>query len=103
MRKLWILWRALDGFSHYGDEMRFVVRAETEPEARELAQEEANQRGGDMIRNDDPRKWRRRYSWLNSDLSYCEELTADGPGEVLCWNTVSTAVGFEATAVNKKP
>jgi hypothetical protein len=78
--KLWHLWRS--GTGHYGTHQAFVVRAETEEQARELAQELANSRGwGDLVGSD--RKMKRRYTWENADLSNCEELKPEGNSEVI--------------------
>ena len=84
MKKLWLL-RPVQGDDEtglwnpwYDKAFGFVVRAETEEEARDLAQKE----GGDEV-------YGISYSspkgpaWTSSDHSTCRELTADGEAEVI--------------------
>lgn len=57
----------------YDKTLGFVVRAETEQDARQIADENGMEenRGG-------------KHPWLDAALSTCEELTADGePGMIL--------------------
>lgn len=73
--KLWILepheprpdpWRQWDVA------LGFVVRAETEADARALADRSA----GDE-------NWENRHPWLDPQLASCKELTPEGPPEVV--------------------
>lgn len=73
--KLWLL-RPRDDLGEnpwdpwYDNAFGFVVRADTEGEAREAVVEKAGDEGA--------------AAWRNSELSSCEELTADGsPGIVI--------------------
>lgn len=77
--KLWLLEPLSDlepGFSPwvpwYDKAFGFVVRAETEEQARELA----HAQGGDENRAE-------HEPWKNPLLSSCKELTAEGPAEVV--------------------
>ena len=81
--KLWLIGKR-GGLAREGDPWRpwydkaygFVVRAETEADARRLA----NENGGD-----ERREIPGVYPWLDSEFSTCVELTADGErGVVLC-------------------
>lgn len=56
----------------YDKVFAFVVRAETEEEARKIAQDA----GGDET--DDKTGSPIKYPWLDADLSECDELTAEG-------------------------
>ena len=72
--KLWILEpkKGLSGNSNpwepwYDKAFGFIVRAETEQEAREIAEENA----GDE-------SWSGRKTWMKPELSTCIELSEDG-------------------------
>lgn len=76
--KLWIL-KPLEGLDPnpwspwYDKAFGHIVRAETEEEARLLADHENGDETGQYSGN----KW----AWIKSELSSCEELTADGDAE----------------------
>lgn len=65
--KLFLLWR--EGNIGYDEADSFVVRAESEESARELASQKAGDEGG--------------LTWLQSDRSFCSELTVDGIDKVI--------------------
>lgn len=62
--------------------IKFVIRADSEKEARELAQKD----GMDELhtRNRD-HQWHSEAQlvWTNPELVSCKELTADGPAEII--------------------
>jgi len=64
--KLWVLERSDTG---YDEALGFVVRAESELEARTLAGEQAGFEGS--------------TAWHNPQDTTCEELSEDGPAEVI--------------------
>ncbi len=67
--KLWLLQGKFDYDCAWG----FVVRSETESEARQIAQDG----GGDEVRSG-------KTPWIDPSITTCIELTADGePGVVL--------------------
>ena len=75
--KLWLLRpienTLLDPWEPWYDKaFGFVVRAETEADARRLAGEQA---GDEKSKNLNP--------WTDDDYSTCEELTAEGEAEVM--------------------
>ena len=81
--KLWLL-RPAEGLPSttspwvpfYDKAFGFVVRAETEKEARRMANEEGGAEKVEASHDEDP--------WINPRLSTCVELTADGePGVVI--------------------
>ena len=84
MLKLWLL-RPVEDLPDSDDPWEpwfdkvfgFVVRAETESEARVLAQAEAGAEKMDENCDDT------RTPWLEARYSTCDELTADGPAEVI--------------------
>ena len=73
--KLWILTPNVSGGPWkpwYDKAFGFVVRAETDEDARSMAQAD----GGDETRNGVP-------AWTDSKLSSCEEISAYGSREVV--------------------
>lgn len=62
--KLWILKSVTDWTPWYDSAFGFVVRAETETQAREVASHRAGDEGGVV--------------WLDAALTTCEELPTDG-------------------------
>ena len=83
--KLWLL-RPVEGLPDdpwepwYDKAFGFVVRAETEQRAREIA----NENGGDEI--GEPHYIKLRHGidpWLDSTLSTCVELKSDGVEEMI--------------------
>lgn len=86
--KLWLL-RPVDGLAKndnpwepwYDKAFGFVVRAETEAEARDMAHAEAGDEtrgmflGGKTADTNEP--------WRNAKYSTCVELTAEGPAGVV--------------------
>ena len=84
MMKLWLL-RPKDGSPHwdkwYDKAFGFVVRAETEQRARELAADEAGAEDwSESSSRDDEHQ---HNPWLISGCSTCEELSAGGSEEVV--------------------
>ncbi len=67
--KLWLLRPVDDWEPWYDKAFGFVVRAETEGRARELASADAGNEGAGV--------------WLNADETTCEELSDDGPEAVV--------------------
>jgi hypothetical protein len=69
--KLWLLERDMfqAAMVIYDANNGFVIRAETEQHAREIASEQPGDEG--------------RATWLDPRRSKCRELTADGPQEVV--------------------
>ena len=64
----------------YDKAMGFVIRAETEEQARKLA----TKQGGDEVdRFGGYNKEARKDAWLNSQYSDCAELLTDGEEEVI--------------------
>lgn len=85
--KLWLL-RPIDDESDsgpwspwYDKAFGFVVRAETENAARALIGE--NHEGGDEIRTTYASPPSVTDPWRDTKLSSCEELTAEGPAEII--------------------
>jgi len=78
MNKLWLL-RPIKGSKFwdpwYDKCFGFVVRAETEEDARELAQKDGCDETG-QFRKDKP-------AWTDSNHSTCEQLTDDGDSGVI--------------------
>ncbi len=67
--KLWLL-RPAEGWDPWYDKaFGFVVRAETEADARKLVAPRAGQEG--------------EHVWLNYNLTTCVELTQNGPAEIV--------------------
>ena len=86
--KLWIL-RPLDNLPGddnpwepwYDKAFGFVVRAETEADARKLAHENAgDENRGEFLQREIAKT---KSPWLDGRYSSCVELTADGPTEVI--------------------
>lgn len=67
MKKLWYLKTKCD--IGYDEVDAFVIRAETESEARLIAYGEAEDEGGEI--------------WSNPEFSVCEELTCKGESKVI--------------------
>lgn len=69
--KLWKLYRLDAEFtSHYDENQGFVVRAETEQQAREIASKR-------LFGDEDPEMW------LYARFSSCVEITLDGSPEII--------------------
>lgn len=67
--KLWELYPVEDWKPWYDRAFGFVVRAETELEARKLAAGDAGNEGSDV--------------WLNEKLTSCDELFIEGDHEIV--------------------
>lgn len=89
MLKLWLLrpaeWRnsSDDPWEpYYGKALGFVVRADSETNARKLA---ASNGGGESVDDMGEELAESTNPWLDPKKSTCKELTADGcPGIILC-------------------
>lgn len=86
MKKIWLLQpinpNAGPWSPWYDKAFGFVVRADTEAEARAIADRNGGDECGGYVRWEEPMK-RAHQPWLDPTLASCVELTGEGESEVV--------------------